>query len=306
MMKTNVSEVLAASDRISASFGVAEAKALLIRPLSDATLSVVHLGRSYGDGDDPIILSPDDAFLVMLYLVDVDHCDVWPDRPSAPLKRYPKGSICLISLKDGAAISVRGHFEALAFHIPSAHLAELTDEAGEPRVDNLVTCRGIDDQVIRNLGAALMPMFDMPDEVRDTLLPHIGLAFNAHLAHRYGRSPAQYLATSGRLSPTQERRIKNYMAANLSRDINIDEIADASGFSSGDLASGFMKTTGHSVREWLSTNRVTRAQSQLSKTGESIASVAQLCGFPNEGAFIEAFTSSVGVSPANWRLRNRH
>ncbi|MBP1860373.1 helix-turn-helix transcriptional regulator [Rhizobium herbae] len=301
-----MSEVLTASERLAACFGIEAARALAIRPLREAMLSVVHLGHSYEEGHDPIVLPPDDAFLVMLYLTDVDHSDIWPDRPPAPLRRYPKGSICLIGLKDGAAISVRGHFEALAFHIPIAHLAELAEEAAEPRVDDLATCRGIDDQVIRNIGAALMPMFDMPDEVRDTLLPHVGLAFNAHLAHRYGRSPAQRLSATGRLSPMQEKRIKSYVVANLSRDIPIDEIADASGFSADELCSGFMETSGHSVLEWISSCRISKAQSQLSRSGETIARVAGMCGFADENTFVENFTKAVGITPAEWRARNRH
>ncbi|WP_426240691.1 helix-turn-helix transcriptional regulator [Pararhizobium sp. DWP1-1-3] len=301
-----MSEVLGAGDRIAAGFGVKAIKALAIRPLRDAQLSVIYLDRSYEEGDDPVILPPDDAFLVMLYLADVDHCDIWPDRPPAPVKRYPKGSICLINLRDGSAISVRGRFEALAFHIPSAHLSELAEEAGEPQIDDLEICRGIDDQVIRNLGAALMPMFDMPDEVRDMLLPHIGLAFNAHLAHRYGRSPAQSLSASGRLTSMQEKRIKTYITANLSRPMTIDQIADASGFGADDLCSGFMATTGQTVLEWISGCRVSMAMSFLSKTGETIAKVAETCGFPEEDAFAEVFEKAAGVPPHEWRSRNRH
>ena len=130
MIETDVSEALAAGDGIAAGFGIPTARTLVIRPLRDAHLSVVHLDRFYEDGDAPVLLPPDDAFLVMLYLIDVDHCDIWSDRPPAPVKTYAKGSICLISLKNGSAISVRGRFEALAFHIPSAHLAELTEEGG--------------------------------------------------------------------------------------------------------------------------------------------------------------------------------
>ncbi|SCW50332.1 AraC-type DNA-binding protein [Rhizobium mongolense subsp. loessense] len=301
-----MSEALTASERIAACFGIEAARALVIRPLREATLSVVHLGHFYENGDHPVLLPPDDAFLVMLYLVDVYHSDIWPDRPPAPLKRYPKGSICLISMKDGAAISVRGYFEALVFHIPRAHLVELAEEAAEPYVDDLTTCRGIDDQVIRNLGSALMPMFDMPDEVRDTLLPHVGLAFNAHLAHRYGRSPAQRLSTTGRLSPTQEKRIKMYIAANLSGDKSIDDIAEATGFAVDELNFGFVKTTGQSVLEWISACRISRAKSQLSRTGEAIARVAETCGFLDEKTFVEDFTRAVGVTPFEWRSRNRH
>ncbi|UWU17388.1 AraC family transcriptional regulator (plasmid) [Rhizobium sullae] len=301
-----MSEALATNERIAACFGIEAARALAIRPLREARLSVVHLDHVYEEGGHPVFLPADDAFLIMLYLVNVDHSDIWPDRPPAPCKRYPKGSICLIGLKDGAAISIRGRFEALAFHIPSSHFAELAEDAGEPRVDDLATCRGIDDQVIRNIGGALMPMFDMPDEVRDTLLPHIGLALSAHVAHRYGRSPAQRLSATGRLSPMQEKRIKTYIAANLSGNIPVDNIADATGFSVDELCSGFLNTTGQSVLEWISARRMSKAQSQLSRTGEAIAQVAETCGFPDENTFLETFTKAMGVTPAEWRSRNRH
>lgn len=58
----------------------------------------------------------------------------------------------LISLRNGAAISVRGHFEALAFHIPSALFIELADEAGEPRIDDLTTCCGRRGHRLRHRG----------------------------------------------------------------------------------------------------------------------------------------------------------
>lgn len=161
---------------------------MVTQPLRAAELAVTHLARIYGEDSRPVVLPAEDAFLVVLYLTDADHCDLWPDRPPLPVKRYSKGSICVISLKHGAAISIRGAFEALAFHIPNAHFAELADDAGEPLIDDLVICRGIEDHIVRNIGAALMPLFDTPEEVRDRLLIHVGLAFNTHIAHRYGRS----------------------------------------------------------------------------------------------------------------------
>ncbi|AYD04054.1 hypothetical protein [Neorhizobium sp. NCHU2750] len=183
-----MSDGFATGDRMAEYFGTDNARSLVIRPLRRAELAITHLWGHYDEGDRPVSLPPDDAFLVVLYLIDVEHQDIWPDRPPAALKTYPKGSICLISLRQGAAIAIRGRFEALVFHIPAAHLAELADEAGEPRVDDLMVCRGAEDRTIRNIGAALMPLFDMADDVRDRLLIHVALAFNAHIAHRYGRT----------------------------------------------------------------------------------------------------------------------
>lgn len=183
-----MSEALPTGDRIADCFGANNARSLVTRPLRGAELTVTHLSRRYEHADTPVILPADDAFLVVLYMIDVEHRDIWPDRLPAPVKRYPQGSICLISLKQGAAIAVSGRFEAIVFHVPCSHLAELADKAGEPRVDDLAICRGTEDRTIRDIGAALMPLFDTPDEAGERLLPHVGLAFSAHIAHRYGRS----------------------------------------------------------------------------------------------------------------------
>ncbi|MCL6653266.1 AraC family transcriptional regulator [Agrobacterium rubi] len=297
---------MAVSEKIAASFGVKAARALVIRPLRDAQLTVVHLQQSYEHGNSRVILEPDNAFLVMLYLEDAEHSDIGLDERLEPIKIYPEASICLVSLKLGAAISINGQLNVLAFHVPFSHLAELTEEAGEPRIDDFLTCRGLHDQVIRNMGAALMPMFDIPDEVRNTLVPHIGLAFIAHLAHKYGRSPAQSLSASGQFTTMQEKRIKTYINTNLSRDIGLEDISVASGFSVEELSSGFKETTGQSIGEWLLASRIARAKAYLTKTGESIDQVAEACGFMDEATFIQSFMQSVGVTPGEWRSRNRH
>jgi AraC-like DNA-binding protein len=300
-----VSELLAVSDRILKGFGVKVANELVIRPLSKARLTVLEFELAC-EKDHRVELERDDAFLLMLYLVDVEHADILADQRLTPVKRYPRGSICLVSLREGAAISIRGRFEALAVHIPTAHFLELTAEAGEPDIENFSICRGVDDPVVRNIGAALMPMFAMPDEVRDTLLPHIGLALLAHLAHRYGQSPRQHLAESGRLTVMQERRIKMYMTANLSRSITLTDIATATGFDVALLCPAFEVTTGQTIETWLLQSRIERAKSYLGKGGDNIVDVAAACGFMDDHRFEMEFKAVVGMTPQQWRARNRH
>lgn len=151
---------------------------------------MAHVARDYSGQNSSAVIPADDAFLVVLYLIDVRHCDIWEDRPPSPLKTYPKGSICLIDLARGAAIAVHGAFEALVIHLPRRHLAELAelaDRTKDPGVDDLAVCRGMDDPTVRDIGAALLPLIGSKDADR-SLVAHIALALNAHLAHRYGRS----------------------------------------------------------------------------------------------------------------------
>jgi hypothetical protein len=181
----------AAGDRIAARFGIACAPTIVTTPLDAAELAITRLNCTMKPDGHPVVLPSEDAFLVMLYLVDAHHCDILADHSMTPIKCYPKGSICLISLIRGAAICIRSDFDALAFHVPMALFGEMTHEAGEPPLHGLQTCRGMDDPVIGNLGAAILPMFDTPETIRAPFLTHVGLAFSAHLAHRYSLLPTR-------------------------------------------------------------------------------------------------------------------
>ena len=60
-IETHLSEALAVSDRIATCFGIGAARALVIRPLREAKLSVVHLDHVYGDAEHPVFYNLTDA-----------------------------------------------------------------------------------------------------------------------------------------------------------------------------------------------------------------------------------------------------
>lgn len=78
---------------------------------------MVHVSRDYAEQDTAVVIPADVRFLIVLYIIDVEHSGIWPNRPPSPPKLYTKGSICLNSLAHGAAIAVRGQFEALVIHL---------------------------------------------------------------------------------------------------------------------------------------------------------------------------------------------
>ncbi|MDQ0456718.1 hypothetical protein [Rhizobium paknamense] len=175
------------ADKMSKWFKVGNPSTLVIKPLKDAEMTIIHVSRDYPEQDASVVIPAEDAFLIVLYLKDVEHSDIVLGMPPSAFRIYPEGSICLLNLARGAAISVRGRFEALAIHLPRNHLTELAEQTGEPRIDDLAVCRGRDDPTIRDIGAALLPLIGQHD-VEESLVSHIALALNAHLAHCYGRS----------------------------------------------------------------------------------------------------------------------
>jgi hypothetical protein len=182
-----VTEFSAVASNIGKWFQASGTRTLVTRPILEAEMTMAYVARDYAEHDPAVEIPADDAFLIVLYLTDVEHSDIWENRPPSPLKVYPKGSICLINLVEGAAISVRGQFEALVIHLPRKHLSELADQTGDPCVDDLAVCRGKDDPTVRDIGAALVPLIGQ-EKVDHSLVAHIALALNAHIAHCYGRS----------------------------------------------------------------------------------------------------------------------
>lgn len=182
-----MSEASTTAVKIGEWFQAGELRTLVTRPLRESAVTMAHVSRDYTDGDPTVLIPSDDAFLILLYMIDVVHSDLWPNTIPSPPRLYPKNTICLISLADGASIAVQGEFDALVIHIPRGHLVEIADHTGEARVDDLATCRGLDDPTVKDIGAALLPLIrqDLPD---GALVAHIALALNAHIAHRYGRS----------------------------------------------------------------------------------------------------------------------
>ncbi len=294
------------ADRIAACFGSSNAKTLVTTPLRAAKLSITHLSGKVEEDGRSVILPADDAFLVILYLADVYHCDALVDASTTTVRKYPKGSICLISLRRGAAVCLRSDFNALAFHIPSSLLEEVTDEAGEPVLEGLLTCRGVDDPVVSNLSAALLPMFESSEAFAAPLLAQVSLAFNAHIVHRYGRLPSRNTLSGGMLSALQGKRAKDFMIANFQRSLPLAEIALATGLSEEDFVSGFEMATGQTPQSWLLSYRIDRAKDLLIGTGQCVGEIAHACGFIDEFDFSTLFTQLVGVPPAAWRLRGRH
>ncbi len=70
---------------------------LVMRPLESTEMTVGYVLRDYTGQDLAVTIPADDAFLIMVYLTDVEHSDIWPNRPPTSLRMYPRGSICLIN-----------------------------------------------------------------------------------------------------------------------------------------------------------------------------------------------------------------
>ncbi|MDD0842725.1 helix-turn-helix domain-containing protein [Pseudomonas sp. Gutcm_11s] len=104
-----------------------------------------------------------------------------------------------------------------------------------------------------------------------------------------------------RLSAWQERQAKQLLEANLNSGLSIMELARECGLSRCHFSRAFHGSTGMSPHQWLTRQRLQRAQQLLLGT-RSIADIAQDCGFADQAHLSRVFTRQTGMPPSLWRL----
>ncbi len=91
-------------------------------------------------------------------------------------------------------------------------------------------------------------------------------------------------------------QILNYINSNLSQDISPESIAEKFFISRSHLYSIFRKTTGSSVRQYITVKRLLMARELLS-AGTHPSEVSSLCGFGDYSSFFRAYRAKFGTSP---------
>jgi AraC-like DNA-binding protein len=97
----------------------------------------------------------------------------------------------------------------------------------------------------------------------------------------------------------------DFMRRNLQRDISRDETARFVGVSPGRFSQILKERTGRSFTELLRQYRVDYASDMLRKTEQSIAEIADACGFCDQSYFTRVFQDVNGMTPKQFRAAGK-
>lgn len=96
-------------------------------------------------------------------------------------------------------------------------------------------------------------------------------------------------------------RALQYIAANYSRPIRVDDVLAAAGGSRRNLYNKFDREIGRSIVRELRRRRIEHAKRLLACSGEKLDAIALQCGFEDAKVFSKCFKQCEGVSPSQFR-----
>ncbi len=287
-------------------FGLPNAPCLRLTPVHVAPFSVTRIQRAASDRENVTVdLPPQNAYFVMLYLRDVRHRDILADGSRTDVSLYRKGSICLVDLACGASICLHSELDSLAFNLPRSLFQEVIATSPEAKLQELRCKRGEFDPVMRNLGVALLPLFERSLVETPAALQYIAVAICAHLLHHYVEVPPRdHPSTKSSLSVWQEKAAKEFMIDHIGSDISVAAIAASAGLSSSHFSQRFKDATGLTPHQWLLKMRVAQAKELLADRSMNLSEIAAKCGFADQSHFTKVFVREAGTTPAAWRNRS--
>lgn len=124
-----------------------------------------------------------------------------------------------------------------------------------------------------------------------------------HVLRSHAAFPLRESGHRGGLSPSQVKRVTDYMRDHLADDIRLGELAGLVHRSRFHFCRAFRQATGRTPHQALVALRIERARRLLADPRLTVTDVALAVGYQTPSAFALAFRRAVGESPARYRQR---
>jgi YesN/AraC family two-component response regulator len=120
----------------------------------------------------------------------------------------------------------------------------------------------------------------------------------------FNRAPGREAEPSGS-SDTDFLKVLDYIERHLSEEITLDDLARIVHFEKTYLITKFKEIWGLSPMKYVNTMRIERAKTLLRRSEKSITEIAYETGFGSIHYFSRYFKESVGITPNEYRTKNK-
>lgn len=199
-------------------------------------------------------------------------------------------------------VRCRAHPSFLAFAVEEEFISDVWQKGFEATgVFEIRPSIGIDDSVIRHLGALGLQELREGGPGGRLYAEGLGATLSVHLLRNYGtpgRAPVQH---KGGLAPLQVRRVIEYIDAHLTDELGILELAELADLSPHHFGEAFKSSVGTSPHRFVIERRIRQALHLLRDKDRSIAEVAMAVGFSSQSHFTTNLRRLTGTTPGRFR-----
>ena len=123
----------------------------------------------------------------------------------------------------------------------------------------------------------------------------------AHLVEKYTEVAVARPTQRGGLPISQIRKVEDFVASNLGDEIAVEQLAGLVELSPSHFAHVFKESTGMTPLQFITRQRMDRAQQMLRETKNSIIEIGLEVGYTSPSHFAQVFRRTVGVPPSQYR-----
>ena len=198
------------------------------------------------------------------------------------------------SVEDWSKFKDRRSWLLAIFFNPNA------DERGELRAGDLPPRLYFENPSLKQSMQKLKAVMSCSLAHEQTYVEHLGLILLCELRDAL-LEKREAPAFRGGLTPRQLKHVRDYITANLDKDVSLSELAGLINLSRFHFIRVFKKTTGMAPCQFVLSRRVERAKELLVQPNCSIAAVARSVGFHSTLQLDRAFRRLVGMTPSSYR-----
>jgi AraC family transcriptional regulator len=129
----------------------------------------------------------------------------------------------------------------------------------------------------------------------------LGQCLAAHLAEKYTDAASEPGVFRGGLPIWQLRKVEDHVQERLAEALSVQTLAALVELSPFHFSRVFKEATGMSPRQFVTRERISRAQRLICETSRSLIEIALEVGYTNPSHFAQVFRRVAGVTPTEFR-----
>jgi AraC family transcriptional regulator len=157
------------------------------------------------------------------------------------------------------------------------------------------------DEALAHLCFACAEMLAARVPAKSERVAHLTKLIASCLAEKYTTAAAEKADFRGGLPVRQLRKVEDYVHERLADDISLESLAELAELSPFHFSRVFKQTTGMSPLQFVTRERITRAQQLIRETKHSLIEIGLDVGYKNPSHFAQVFRRVVGLTPTEFR-----